>query len=358
MDNHHLYKWGVVVGIRKDIQVAQRLQVTKELQGRVVALDLIIGTDAGKGFIHRFVGVYAPWNPGLENNETGFWNEVAKICNGAAFSWSIAGDLNATVSTTERASGGTDAKRHFLHFLDKTKGVDLWSHLKPDRSRLHDWTCKAHSNRSSAGNIIDRVVISANCAVDADIAVADKSYDFVQMTDHRAVTATIFMKKPETMNGTSNIPTDFTGLMHYPRVKYPSKKDKGKFEVFRQNVDDKTKAMGLAERHVTSDVSFIQPYNELTDIIVETARDVFGVTRKIEIEEKKISSPKIRQLERKLKRTGGALNLERCGPLALVLDGSRIELHLLRQEYEQEKDNHHGQIVMGKGLGQFLQNFS
>ena len=48
MDNHHLYKWGVVVGIRKDIQVAQRLQVTKELQGRVVALDLIIGTDAGK----------------------------------------------------------------------------------------------------------------------------------------------------------------------------------------------------------------------------------------------------------------------------------------------------------------------
>ena len=103
--------------------------------------------------------------------------------------------------------------------------------------------------------------------------------------------------------------------------------------------------MGLAERHVTSDVSFIQRYNELTDIIVETARDVFGVTRKIEIEEKKISSPKIRQLERKLKRTGGALNLERRGPLALVSDGSQIELRLLRQEYEQEKDNHHGQTT-------------
>jgi hypothetical protein len=84
MENHHLYKWGVVVGVRKDIQVAQRVQLNKTLEGRVVALDLVIGTNAGRGFIHRFVGVYAPWNPGPDNNEAGFWNEVAKVCNEAA----------------------------------------------------------------------------------------------------------------------------------------------------------------------------------------------------------------------------------------------------------------------------------
>ena len=107
-----------------------------------------------------------------------------KITTGAAFSWSVAGDLDASVSNTERASGGNDAQRHFLCFLDVTRGIDLWSDLKPQRSRLHDWTCKAHNNCSSFGNIIDQVVISANCAVDADIAVADKAYDFIQMTDH------------------------------------------------------------------------------------------------------------------------------------------------------------------------------
>jgi hypothetical protein len=310
MENHHLYKWGIVVGIRKDIQVAQRLQVTKALEGRVVALDLVIGTDAGKGFIHRFVGVYAPWNPGLENSETSFWSEVAKICNGAAFSWSMAGDLNATVSTTECASGGVDAKRHFLQFLDRTKSIDLWSHLKPERSRLHDWTCKAHSNRTSLGNIIDRVVMSSNCASEADITVADKPYDFVQMTDHRAITLTIFMKNPENANGTSNIPIDIEGEIHHPRVKYPPKKEKIKFDTYKEKVDDKIRIRGLTSRPVTCDVSFLQRYDELTDIIVETAKDVFGITKKLGITDKKVSSPSIRKLERRLRHVGGTLNLE------------------------------------------------
>ena len=141
MDNHHLYKWGLVVGVRKDIQVAQRLEIMPGLKGRVVALDLVLGTDKGRGFLHRFIGTYAPWNPGTEVNDTGFWSELAKISNTAAHSWSVAGDLNASVSNTERASGGSDARRHFLHFLNATKGIDLWSDLKPQRSWLHDWTC-------------------------------------------------------------------------------------------------------------------------------------------------------------------------------------------------------------------------
>jgi hypothetical protein len=52
MDNHHLYKWGMVVGIRKDIQVARRIKITNSLKGRVVAVDVVLGTSKGKGFLH------------------------------------------------------------------------------------------------------------------------------------------------------------------------------------------------------------------------------------------------------------------------------------------------------------------
>jgi hypothetical protein len=337
MDNHHLYKWGIVVGVRKDIQVAQRLETVAALKGRVVVLDLVFGTNKGKGFLHRFIGTYAPWNPGTDVNETGFWGELAKISNAAAFSWSVAGDLNASVSNTERASGGTDARRHFLRFLDVTKGIDLWSDLKPQRSRLHDWTCKAHNNQSSTGNIIDRVVISANCAVDADIAVADKAYDFVQMTDHRAIISTILMRSPEVMNAMPDIPLELTENLHNPRVKYPSKKDKPKFEEYRKRVDQKIVQKGLEDSSVTSDISFIRRYDELTRIIVDTAKEVFGVTRKFDGGENKVTSPPIRRLEARLKHIGGALNLERRGPMALVSEKSRSELAHMQQEYQETR---------------------
>lgn len=333
MDNHHLYKWGVVVGIRKDIQIAQRVETAASLKGRVVALDLVLGTKKGRGFVHRFVGTYAPWNPGTDINETSFWSELAKICNTAVFSWSVAGDLNASVSNTERASGGNDARRHFLHFLNKTKGIDLWLDLKPQRSRLHDWTCRAHNNNSSSGNIIDRVVISLNCTIDADILVADKAYDFVQMTDHRAVISTLSMRSPESLNASADIPIDLTESLHIPRVKYPSKKDKAKFEEYRSRVDKEIMERDMGTDPITNDTLFVQRYTELTEIIVGTARDVFGMTWKFDGTNYKVTSPLIRRLEKRLTHIGGALNLERRGPVALVSKESIEELDLLRQEY-------------------------
>ena len=59
--NHHLYKWRiqVVVGIQKVIEVAQwldQLDLPLSLKGRVVALDLVLGTNTkGKGFLHCFI---------------------------------------------------------------------------------------------------------------------------------------------------------------------------------------------------------------------------------------------------------------------------------------------------------------
>jgi len=339
MDNHHLYKWGVVVGIRKDIQIIQRLNLPLSLRGRVVALDLVLGTNKGKGFVHRFIGTYAPWNPGTDTGPSSFWQEIARLCNEATYSWTLAGDLNATVSNTERASGGTDARRQFLQFLQHTRGVDLWSELKPERSRLQDWTCKAHNNRSLAGNIIDRVVMSANCAVEADIAVADKSYDFVQMTDHRAITATLFMT-PDDMHATTNIPVDLSEFSTRPRIKYPSKKDKTKFEQYSQEVDKKLVAEKLKDQPVIDEQSFVHQYQALTRIIVNTAEEVFGLARRVEWRNTTISNPLIRQLKKKLRHIGGALHLERKGRNALVSDESRQEYEGIWQEYRQAGHRH------------------
>ena len=164
-DNHHLYKWGMVVGIRKDLQIAQRVFLSHSaLLGRVIAVDFVLGTSHGRGFVHRFIGAYAPWNPGGSDSE--FWNQVSNICLQSQHSWTLAGDVNATVSTLERASGGQDARQQYLHFLQCTSAQDLWM-LQPDRSRDWEWTCQARGS-SSSGNIINRVVTSIIGLHDAD----------------------------------------------------------------------------------------------------------------------------------------------------------------------------------------------
>jgi hypothetical protein len=77
--NHHISKWGIIVGIRSDIQIYQPVGITHaSLNGRVVAIDIVLGTTTGKGFIHRIIGAYAPWNPGVDDGDC--WTQVAKIC--------------------------------------------------------------------------------------------------------------------------------------------------------------------------------------------------------------------------------------------------------------------------------------
>jgi hypothetical protein len=169
----------------------------------------------------------------------------------------------------------------------------LWSDLKPQRSWLHDWTCKAHNNNSSSRNIINRVVISQNCAVDADISVADKAYDFVQMMDHCVVISTLSMRSPKSLNATADIPVDLTESLHVPRVKYPSKKDRVKFEEYRSRVDKEIAEKNIGNNPITDDRSFIQRYTELTNIIVDTAREIFGTTQKFEGTNYKVTSPHI-----------------------------------------------------------------
>ncbi len=96
------WKWGVIVGIRKDLQIVQRLQVSdRVLQGRILVVDVLLPSSDGRAFPHRIYGLYAPWDPG---SKTAFWLKMTKICRNCPHSWSIIGDLNVTTSPLERAN--------------------------------------------------------------------------------------------------------------------------------------------------------------------------------------------------------------------------------------------------------------
>ncbi|KAJ7877664.1 hypothetical protein B0H13DRAFT_1722462, partial [Mycena leptocephala] len=75
------------------------------LRGRLLAIDIILPTDSGLGFVHRIMGIYAPWDPGINNIDPfarEFWADVTAFCQNTTTSWTMAGDVNATVVAMER----------------------------------------------------------------------------------------------------------------------------------------------------------------------------------------------------------------------------------------------------------------
>jgi hypothetical protein len=109
-DNFHMYKWGVAVGIWKNIQIAQHIAInTASLRGHVIAVDIVLPITTGQGFVRHMIGAYAPWDPGTPNTRD-FWPDLTALVNSTTTSWSVAGDLNTTVSTSECASGSTNTR--------------------------------------------------------------------------------------------------------------------------------------------------------------------------------------------------------------------------------------------------------
>jgi hypothetical protein len=305
---HHLYKWGVVLGIKKGITVSQRVPVSHPaLIGRLIAVDIVIALDSGSGFVHRIIAAYAPWDVADTDNTSSYWTEATKICLTAPNSWTLLGDLNATVTQAERKTGGNDARSHYNNFLRLSKGHDHWSDY-PDRSRFTDWTCKPRL-ATDGGSIIDRIVSSAGCFLDSEIYVADGRTDFVPMTDHRAVIGRIILRPPDRIAGRC-VHNVTTPVLNNPRIKFPDYKDKHLFQSFRDQTDVKCRSLGLHDRTVTDDLSFISLYTELTNVINDTAADVFGrIKRRKRNVDKLITNSKIQQLQGRSRALGGALRL-------------------------------------------------
>jgi hypothetical protein len=62
----------------------------------------MLPTSDGGCHLHRLIGAYAPWNPGDEGIGHSFWTDLTHLCNSSPIAWTLAGDLNATVSMLER----------------------------------------------------------------------------------------------------------------------------------------------------------------------------------------------------------------------------------------------------------------
>ncbi|KAJ7637444.1 hypothetical protein B0H17DRAFT_1217100 [Mycena rosella] len=230
-DNHHLFKSGVVVGIRKNIQVAQHVSVTdSKLRGRVVAVDTIVPTTSSGGFTIRVFGVYAPWDPGSDEART-FWPALTTLVNSTTTPWTIAGDLNVTISAMNAPTRQRSCD--LLQFLHDVDGHDIWSN-HPDRNRNNDWTSGA-SAKATSGNIIDRVVTSNRQYVDGEISVANRSQDFVPYTHHHAVVSRIIYTPPSA-SGATVFPI-FHPTLNKARIKFPSRTEKHRHDNFRDEIN-------------------------------------------------------------------------------------------------------------------------
>ena len=267
----------------------------------------MIPLDTGQGFTHRVIAVYAPWDVDDTSDTAAFWTEAAKFCLNATNSWTLLGDLNATVTQAERKSGGTDAHNHFNNFLRLSKGYDLWSNY-PKCSCFIDWTCKPCQS-TDGGSIIDHIVTSSGSFTDSEIHVADSHHDYVPMTDHRAIAGCLILKPPgqnsaRCLHGVSN------PVLNTPRIKFPNLKDKHLFQTYRDQTDAQIKLADLHNQTVTDHASFNTLYHNLTNIINKTAEEVFGrIKRKQRDSHKIISNPLIQQLIGQSRAIGGAIRL-------------------------------------------------
>ena len=338
VSGHHLYKWGAILGVKKGISVSQRVNVSHPaLVGRLIAVDIVIPLDTGDGFVHRVIAAYAPWDLTDTADTAAYWAEVTKVCATSPHSWTLLGDLNATVSPNERKSGGSESRRHFNNFLRNSNGTDLWSN-NPERSRFTDWTCKPRST-TDGGSIIDRIVSSTGCFIDSEILIADTHLDFVPMTDHRPIIGRIVLKPPNTGRNPARCVHDTAApVLNKPRVKFPDSTNKHLFQVYRDQTDDKIRQAGLHNITITDDVSFDSLYLAITKIVNDTAVDVFGrISRKKRNVHKIITNPLIQQLQGRSRALGGALRLDsdpashvsHAAKLLFVFYSSEFSLHPL-----------------------------
>ncbi|KAJ7894752.1 hypothetical protein B0H13DRAFT_1506417, partial [Mycena leptocephala] len=231
-------KWGVIVGIESSLH-AQRVEVDPSLQGRAVVLDVIIPTSDGSGF-------------DSSDECRSFWSQITQLCRDALYSWSVAGDCNATTSSAESTGETyriTPARQQYIQFLQAADGHDLWMD-QPDRNACDTLTYKGPFGQS----IIDRVAHSRRGILEGTITV-------------------------------NNTPS------YNPRSIYPKKHEKHRFQMFSQKLDPWVSAP------VTDEVTWTSRYEALTQIFDDAARNAFEYPKTYAAPtQKKIINPMIKIL--------------------------------------------------------------
>ena len=277
-------KWGVIIGVRRGMFNVQPVPVSDHLRGRAVVLDLTIPTSENLGFHHRLIGVYAPWNPGgsLED-ENLFWPEVTELCANAKYSWSLHGDLNATLLSSESSSVSLDvptSRLAYTHFLNTTNGIDLWQ-TQPSSDVASNYThsLRQHSSTSPPTfSIIDRSAVSRVGTLAGSISVLPH---FIPCTDHRPIDSRLALLSPPSVHGHPNIPSEVPPSTYSPRFRFPFRSEKHRLTLFSSKVDDLLADLpsDLSETVLDSDQDFQSCYESFTQILLTAARSSFNLPK-------------------------------------------------------------------------------
>ncbi|KAF5374645.1 hypothetical protein D9615_009023 [Tricholomella constricta] len=303
-------KWGIVLGIRKDIQVVSRIPVVFDaLRGRVAAVDIVIPSVTDP-FIHRIFAVYAPCDPNLDRLSRDFWPILTSLVQSSPTSWSLLGDLNATVSASERASDNVHSRRLYNNFLRATSGTDFWQ-LNPDRNRFMDWTCRAWKS-TEGGNIIDRIVSSSQSLADGEI---NTEATWIPGSDHRAVVGRAVLCSQGRAHQISPENPSYVPYKPAPplRIKFPGKSDKFRFKLFSDAVDRLIAVDRVdLETEIVNDDLYLNCYHKLSRIIDTAAEESFGRNKALSLNAPpEPTSPLIRQLVASIRHLGGAVLISR-----------------------------------------------
>jgi hypothetical protein len=184
--------------------------------------------------------------------------------------------------------------------------------LNPDRTCDHDWTCCVRGS-TGGDNIIDQIVLSHKGFSDAEIHVADRSSDYIPMTDHRVVVGFMNIHPPENSNFmASRVKFSMEELVGYGKLclGYPQSSEKHKFKEFRTMVDEKIKAKSIHNVPVNNDNSFLSRYNALTQIFKECGKATFRrVKRNKHAVNQFVTSPQIQWIQSAIKHLGRALQM-------------------------------------------------
>ncbi|KAF5376641.1 hypothetical protein D9615_007876 [Tricholomella constricta] len=300
-------KWGVIVAVHRGISCGSPLPLPASLEGRAIALDLTIPTTNNRGFNHRLIGIYAPWDPGTEPHE--FWPEIADLCNTSPYSWSLHGDFNAILSYSESSASThriSNSRVAYNSFLRATSGVDLWAQI-PDRNAQQTFTYKGHNSNPDSPDadtphirsIIDRSAASSHGIVSGSISVLP---NFIPSTDHLPTLSHLVLNPPPNIQGCPSIPSEIPPTAYSPRFRVPHKSQNHRFVAFADAVDHRLDETTLDGSLIVDDSSFDEAYHQMTDILTLAARESFDLPRSTPNTPNKPMNPTIRVILRELRR--------------------------------------------------------
>ncbi|KAF5379464.1 hypothetical protein D9615_006597 [Tricholomella constricta] len=300
-------KWGVIVAVHRSISCGSPLPLPPSLDGRALALDLIIPTTNNQGFTHRLIGVYAPWDPGVAPHQ--FWPELIDLCNSTPHSWSLHGDFNATIAFSE--SSATTARMSnsrvaYSTFLRATSGIDLWAQI-PDRHVNDTYTYKGHNtdpdnpkfHSPQVRSIIDRAAASNLGTISGSISTLSH---FIPSTDHLPVLSQLVLTPPATIPGAPSVPTELPPSSYAPCFCFPHRSQTNRFKDFAHAVDHRLDEKDLDTFSVTDDPTFDTAYHQMTEILLQAARESFDLPKPAASKVTKPTNSTIRIIMRKLHR--------------------------------------------------------